>query len=289
MLVRARHPRRLSGAGSLVPRAGLTAILALPALLLSACAAQKMAEPVVARAARPASAPGPAASPAPAEPSPAIIPALRAPVPPAPAPPPATISVLGPGQQASIPASTAQVVVVDAATSRSAVSVVTEWDKTATGWHQQGPAIPAHNGYAGWSAHRHSGDGTSPVGMFTLTSAGGRLPSPGTRLPYEHRPVYYDVSGTFLGGNLAGSFDYVVAINYNRVASAPPSDPRLPEGPAPGGGIWFHVDHHSPTHGCVSLPLAQMRALLQWLNPADHPVVVMGPQSWLSGPAPAAP
>ena len=45
---------------------------------------------------------------------------------------------------------------------------------------------------------------------------------------------------------------------------------------AEGGGIWFHVDHGGPTHGCVSLSRPHMRALLRALDPALHPVVVMG-------------
>lgn len=43
-----------------------------------------------------------------------------------------------------------------------------------------------------------------------------------------------------------------------------------------GGGIWLHVDHGGPTQGCVSLAQDVMKQLLRTLDPARHPVVVMG-------------
>ena len=50
------------------------------------------------------------------------------------------------------------------------------WDKTRS-W-------PAHNGKKGWTADHHEGDKRSPVGVFTLTDAGGVLADPGAKLPY---------------------------------------------------------------------------------------------------------
>jgi L,D-peptidoglycan transpeptidase YkuD (ErfK/YbiS/YcfS/YnhG family) len=43
-----------------------------------------------------------------------------------------------------------------------------------------------------------------------------------------------------------------------------------------GGGIWLHVDHGGPTHGCVSIAEEHMKELLLTLDPDLHPVVVMG-------------
>jgi len=34
-----------------------------------------------------------------------------------------------------------------------------------------------------------------------------------------------------------------------------------------------------PTAGCVSLPLADLDRVLDWLNPALHPVIAMGPDA----------
>jgi len=119
--------------------------------------------------------------------------------------------------------------------------------------------------------------------VFTLTDAGGALPDPGTKLTYDHAPVGFSVGGTgFEGEPLAGSFDYVIAINYNREPGTSPRDWTRPLGESKGGGIWLHVDHGGPTHGCVSLPASVMKTLLRTLDPAQHPVVVMGDATALS-------
>jgi L,D-peptidoglycan transpeptidase YkuD (ErfK/YbiS/YcfS/YnhG family) len=193
-----------------------------------------------------------------------------------------TIPGLGAQTLATIPAATRQVVVVAAPDAASGTSMVTEWRRTPAGWLRGRGPLPAHNGYAGWSADHHAGDGATPTGTFTLTAAGGELPDPGTRLPYQQETGYYDIGGTFMGHDLAGSFDYVLAIDYNHVPGSPPNDYRQPLGADRGQGVWFHVDHGSPTHACVSIARDQMRHLLRWLRPASHPVVVMGPQAQLA-------
>jgi L,D-peptidoglycan transpeptidase YkuD (ErfK/YbiS/YcfS/YnhG family) len=184
---------------------------------------------------------------------------------------------VGPAFAQRIPTSARQLVLVSGKGLRDTTSTVTLWERDgASGWKQVGGPIPAHNGAGGWSADHHEGDEKTPIGVFTLTAGGGALPDPGAKIPYEYRASYYTTSGTFLGGDLRGTFDYVVAIDYNRIPGTPPSDSRKPDGAAKGGDIWLHVDHQSPTHACVSLPLDNMRSLVRWLDPADHPVVAMG-------------
>jgi hypothetical protein len=112
--------------------------------------------------------------------------------------------------------------------------------------------------------------------VFGLTDAGGRLPDPGTTLPYDREPAFTADGIGFEGEPLAGSFDYVVAINYNRNSGTSPLDRTRPLGESRGGGIWIHVDHGGPTQACVSLPRGRMKELLRWLDPAKRPVVVMG-------------
>ncbi|MFD7026826.1 L,D-transpeptidase family protein [Streptomyces sp. NPDC059917] len=140
---------------------------------------------------------------------------------------------------------------------------------------------PARNGARGWSAARGYGDLTSPVGVFTLTDAGGLLPQPpGTRLPYDEDAAFVASGRGVEGEPLAGSFDHVVAIDFNRNRGTSPLDPGRPEGPGPGGNIWLHVDHGGPSQGCVGVPREAMRRILQALDPAAQPVVVMGPRGF---------
>ncbi|WP_055590230.1 hypothetical protein [Peterkaempfera griseoplana] len=189
---------------------------------------------------------------------------------------------LGAGFRARIPARTSQVLLVSGEGRNSADSTATLWTRTADGRWQPGTSWPAHNALKGWTADHHLDDLRSPVGVYSLSDAGGLKADPGTRLPY-HRDPDFTVGGKgFEGEDLAGSFDYVVAIDYNRVAGTSPLDGRKPLGADKGGGIWVHVDHGGPTHACVSLAEKDMVALLRALDPAAHPVIVMGDQASLA-------
>ncbi|MEV6612643.1 L,D-transpeptidase family protein [Streptomyces sp. NPDC051051] len=189
---------------------------------------------------------------------------------------------LGPKTRAAVPAAARQVVVVTGRGPDSPLSEVVLYHRTGTGW-QPGPAWPAHNALRGWTDHHLAGDLRSPVGVFGLSDAGGRLPDPGTRLPYDRSSGGFTAPGTgFEGEPLAGSFDYVIAIDYNRKPGTSPLDWTRPLGAGRGGGIWIHVDHGGPTHGCVSIAERHMRELLLALDPARHPVVVMGDRASLA-------
>ncbi|MFF2349130.1 L,D-transpeptidase family protein, partial [Kitasatospora sp. NPDC058115] len=183
---------------------------------------------------------------------------------------------LGAAFTGRIPADTTQVVVATGEGKDTNRTGVTLWTRTADGRWLAGETWQGHNAFKGWTTDHNEGDLRSPIGVFSLTDAGGRKADPGSRLPYD-KDANFVVSGTgFAGEQLAGSFDYVVAINYNRVPGNSPLDPRRPNGSTKGGGIWIHVDHGGPTHGCVSIPEEKMAQLIRTLDPAARPVIVMG-------------
>ncbi|MDH6697909.1 L,D-transpeptidase family protein [Streptomyces sp. MAA16] len=188
---------------------------------------------------------------------------------------PLRIPGLGPRTRAGIPKDSEQAVVVTGEGRNSPDSRVTLYARTERGW-EPGAVWPAHNALKGWTDHHRGGDLRSPIGVFGLTDAGGLRPDPGTRLPYDHGSGFTSPGTGFEGEPLAGSFDYVVAINYNRRPGTTPLDWTRPLGADRGGGIWIHVDHGGPTHGCVSVSETHMKRLLRTLDPALHPVVVMG-------------
>ncbi len=183
---------------------------------------------------------------------------------------------VGPRFAARIPADARQALVVVGAGPDSDDSVATLWQRGGDGLWRPGVGWPAHNALRGWIADHQEGDLRSPIGVFSLTAAGGLEPDPGAKLPYDHSRAFHAVGTGFEGEPLTGAFDYVVAIDYNRIPGTSPLDPTAPMGPGKGQGIWVHVDHDGPTHGCVSLSRPHMVDLVKALDPADHPVIVMG-------------
>ncbi|MGW2510845.1 L,D-transpeptidase family protein [Streptomyces scopuliridis] len=196
---------------------------------------------------------------------------------------PEEIPDLGPATRAEISPEASQAVVVTGTARDSSTSSVVVYERDpVTGWHAVSDVWPAHNAVRGWTNDHFQGDLRSPIGVFDLTDAGGKLPDPGTKLPYDRGSAFEASGDGFEGEALAGSFDYVVAINYNRLPGTTPLDWTRPLGENKGGGIWLHVDHGGPTQGCVSLPRWRMKELLRMLDPAKRPVVVMGDADALS-------
>jgi len=181
---------------------------------------------------------------------------------------------------AKVPDDTRQLLVVEGEGRSSSRAVVRYFERRTT-WVEVA-TWTGNVGKSGWSARHVEGDLRTPVGVFTLTDAGGRLADPGTRLSYDRSTLYRAPdSGPGFGDSAADTFDYVIAIDYNRVPGRPPLDYTRPLGNHRGGGIWLHVDHRGPTHGCVSVPKSAMRFLLTRLQPASRPVIVMGPRQSL--------
>ncbi|MFE0644538.1 hypothetical protein ACFW2Y_23450 [Streptomyces sp. NPDC058877] len=185
---------------------------------------------------------------------------------------------IGTATQARVPDGTTQALVVTGAAPDSSTALATLYQRDPAGpWVVAAGPWPAHNALRGWTADHSAGDLRTPVGVFRLNDAGGRLPDPGARLPYD-QDEEFAISGTgFSGEPLEGSFDHVIAIDYNRVPGRTPLDKERPLGAHQGGGVWIHVDHGGPTQACIALEREALRLLLRALDPAAEPVVVMGP------------
>lgn len=171
---------------------------------------------------------------------------------------------------------TTQVVVVRGATKTSSVATVEFYERIAADWVRVA-AWQGHVGKRGWATNHVEGDLKTPAGTFALSDAGGRKANPGSNLPY-HRSSAFEPPARQpgFGDSMADAFDYVIAVDYNRVPGRSPLDSSRPLGSQRGGGIWLHVDHEGPTHGCVSVPANGVRYLLLHLTREAHPVVVMG-------------
>lgn len=186
---------------------------------------------------------------------------------------------VGAALQKRIPGNSRQVVAVYGKGKDSAAATVRLFTKNGAEWTRE-RSWPAHNGRKGWSADHHEGDKRSPVGVFTVTDAGGVRAAPGAKLPYTASTAFTPPS--YWPKKTRHDFDHVIAINYNRTKGTSPLDPTRPEGRSKGGNIWLHLDHGSGTSGCVSISRAGMEYLLRTLDPHEHPAVVMGDKAALT-------
>ncbi|RSM84458.1 hypothetical protein DMH25_45745, partial [Streptomyces sp. WAC 01325] len=132
---------------------------------------------------------------------------------------PTRIPGVGDHWQRRIPADSRQVVAVYGDGVDSADSTVVLYTKRGTDWDRV-RAWPAHNGKKGWTTDHREDDKRSPVGVFTLSDAGGVLKDPGARLPYTRSAAF--AAPRWWAKSHWHDFDYVIAIDYNRVKGTPP-------------------------------------------------------------------
>jgi L,D-peptidoglycan transpeptidase YkuD (ErfK/YbiS/YcfS/YnhG family) len=191
---------------------------------------------------------------------------------------------------ACVPAtgSAQQRVTVRAASPRSTTAVVRLWRREGRCWRAVAGPWTARVGLNGLSAHHREGDGTTPTGSFGFGPVVYGLASdPGVRFAY-HRlacgdwwdedpasPTYntfrHVACGTaprFRGSSeplweQTRAYQRFALIRYN-------TDPAVP---GRGSAIFLHDDLGHPTTGCVSLPPAELDAVLRWLDPASRPVI----------------
>jgi L,D-peptidoglycan transpeptidase YkuD (ErfK/YbiS/YcfS/YnhG family) len=205
-----------------------------------------------------------------------------------------------------------QVIIVTAPSWRSTTGTLRAFERDGRGgWREVVGATAAHLGSGGLvpGAKRKQGTGTTPAGTYAITSAFGRLPDPGTRMPYRQfdtndswtydpqHPFTYNVFQTApidwrsYGGFAehlwakGPQYRYVAVLDFNLPAGPITTGPdgirrtTKPPNTKRGGGIFLHVSKGIATAGCISVPLDTMRRILRWLKPGRHPVIVIGPES----------
>lgn len=186
-----------------------------------------------------------------------------------------------------------QVITVKASGSHA---TVTSWQKSGSSWRQvlTTTARVGANGITD-GATREQGTGTTPTGTYTITQGFGVGADPGTKMPYhkvtsvdwwveDPTSAYYNQMRTSTQGGFHltetgddGSehlieyptqYHNALVINYN----------MNPAVKGRGAGIFLHDlgPQAGPTAGCVALPAAAMTQIMQWIDPAAHPVIAIG-------------
>src|SRR5690348_8479420 len=153
-------------------------------------------------------------------------------------------------------------------------------------WHRVFGPWTARIGRGGFAppGGKREGDGRTPSGSFGFQFLFGALPNPGVRLryrrarPYDfwdddpasaHYNQWVDSRHASPGASPepmdVSGYDYGAVIGYNTART-----------PGLGSGIFLHVNIGIATAGCITLPTAELLAVLRWLNPARSPRIRMG-------------
>jgi L,D-peptidoglycan transpeptidase YkuD (ErfK/YbiS/YcfS/YnhG family) len=180
-----------------------------------------------------------------------------------------------------------QVISVTAARYGSTHATIRAFAKHSSGWVQVAGPWSAWIGNSGFAppGHKREGDGRTPSGSYHFSFFFGVDPDPGVRFAWRHasRHDFWDDDSSSSHYN-----EWVNALRYSAGRSPEPMhvQPSYDDGaaiayntartPGLGSAIFLHVTHHSATSGCVALPRPQLRRLLRWLDPRDHPRIIMG-------------
>ena len=153
------------------------------------------------------------------------------------------------------------------------------WQRGPGGWSAVGIAIPAKIGARGMSPQIHEGSMMTPMGIFTLDSAFGTEPNPGTALPYvQVGPDHWWVGDVHSA--LYNTMQVCRAADCPFDTAAPSENLDIPayaravvmgvnKARTPGGGSAFflHDTDGGATAGCVAIAPAKLHQILRWLRP----------------------
>ena len=183
-----------------------------------------------------------------------------------------------------------QRVTVEAQSARATTAVVRLWRRDGRCWRETAGPWTAHVGRSGLSADRHEGDGTTPIGVFAFGPVlYGLDPKPAVSLAYHQlvcgdwwdedpaSPTYnrfrHVACGTKPPFGGASEALWMGASAYRKFAVVEFN--ASPVVPGRGSAIFLHDDTGGPTNGCVSLPAAELDAVLRWLDPASRPQIAI--------------
>jgi L,D-peptidoglycan transpeptidase YkuD (ErfK/YbiS/YcfS/YnhG family) len=179
-----------------------------------------------------------------------------------------------------------QLITVESSSRTSTRATLRLWSREGRCWTPVAGPWTARVGRSGLSGNRREGDGTTPIGTYSIgRTMYGIAPDPGVRYRYRRivcgdywvedpsspsynrfqhvpcgQPPPFRVSGERLW-QATTAYRHFAVIGFN----------TSPVVPGRGSGIFLHASTGGPTNGCVSLPLAQLRQVLPWLRPDASP------------------
>jgi L,D-peptidoglycan transpeptidase YkuD (ErfK/YbiS/YcfS/YnhG family) len=181
-----------------------------------------------------------------------------------------------------------QAIVVTATGYQVNDATLTAYTRMAGGWVATFGPWPARIGYAGFAppGQKMEGDGRTPSGAYGFDFMFGVSADPGVKFAYRHITTqtivwdddpksalyneWVDTKTQDAGTDpedmyqpLAYQYGAVIAYNSART-------------PGLGSAIFLHATIGGPTAGCVSIATDQLVQVLEWLDPAQSPRIIMG-------------
>jgi len=155
------------------------------------------------------------------------------------------------------------------------------WQRGDNGWEPVGTGIPVHVGSAGMAPESRDDVPATPMGIFTLDSAFGTQPNPGTGLQYVQvmRDYWWDgdmKSPTYNTMQVCKKADCPFDTNPSsgtenlyipQYAHAVVMGVNKARVPGNGGAFFVHTTDGGPTAGCVALDDDTLVKIMRWLQP----------------------
>jgi L,D-peptidoglycan transpeptidase YkuD (ErfK/YbiS/YcfS/YnhG family) len=154
-------------------------------------------------------------------------------------------------------------------------AVVKACERQGSRWVSVLGTMYGHVGYAGVAppGAKREGDGRTPSGVYPLGFGFGVDPNPGLARTWRRvgpEDVWVDDPGSQLYNTWQelpanGRWDSAESLYTRRsYALAQVVEYNTARVPGRGSGIFLHVDHASPTTGCVSVPRSQLVRVFRW-------------------------
>ncbi|MEU4470993.1 L,D-transpeptidase family protein [Micromonospora sp. NPDC023888] len=199
----------------------------------------------------------------------------------------------------TLPTETRQVIVVGAARYTTSYATLEAYARIRGRWQPASAALPARLGSQGFSDNHVEGVPTTPTGVYSFgPTMYGIAANPGVRYPYRQvvsgdwwnenpsSPRYntFQQSATSPGGASEAlwrevpAYTHFAVITYNMPPNVPTPIPNA------GSGIFLHefsTSAGNATAGCVSLAHDHLVSVLNWLDPALSPRIVLSPYAQL--------
>lgn len=170
------------------------------------------------------------------------------------------------------------------------------FEKTSSGWEKRFGPLAAVNGRNGFAppGEKREGDGRTPTGLFPLEFAFGYARSIDSKMPYRQAtdddvwvddPASPDYN-TWTKRDLtdASSFETMKLTDQRYRIGISIAYNRNPIITGMGSAIFLHVwlREGAPTSGCIAIADEDLSMILQWLDPAKKPMILMGTRPWLA-------